>query len=331
MLYILSNFESINTMYMDIGEFAQIPLRSFERHLGFGIPFLESELEKPNEQRHPAADLWKQCKKWAGNLNLLSLEEDELHNVMFSIQFSISVDALQKNNKISKSYIKDFKNDKDSFLNRAYELQIASYMVHTGHSESELLIAKGRPDIKLTIEGKPHFIECKTINSITNELTKYLNAIEQNFYKAANQIAGVGVGTIFIEIENRFPSLIEEIQNKFSAIWEGEIKYPLISGVMITFWDRKPLYLAPQNDIKQPERKGQIYVARRYGIFISNPTASNLPASKFSGETIEFIDVPPVRQLLLSTIARTDDWLITSQKNIFNPGSFYSIGDEKTV
>jgi len=52
---------------------------------------------------------------------------------------------------------------------------------------------------------------------------------------------------------------------------------------------------------------------------------------EYKGETIEWIDVPPVHDVRLSSVARSDHWLKLARVNLLQPDKLLSWGPEETA
>jgi len=284
---------------MNVNEFFEIPRQCFEKVIGFKESDLIRELK--NENPAPSARYWNSSVEFAKKLDMSILQEDVLHDVMFSVQLGLALLNLENHNKLPRKKLRSLRNDKVNFDSLAFEPQVLSYLINTGHQDAEFSKRDGLPDLFLPEQDL--WIECKKLQSL-GEGNAYLEAFKRNYEKASEQIEKVGQGIIVIEIDNRNIDLLDRIKQMLRKI-RGEGKNSdHVLAVIITYWDRKPLYEVPNPD---PTRDGLIYQVRRHAITIKKMIEINIP--NFTGETFEFFDVPPVRQVRYSVVARSDDWL----------------------
>lgn len=291
---------------MRFDEFLDMPRQCFEDVIGFKSSQLEKEFSKKNPSS--ASRYWKTSRIFSKNPDMQILDDDALHDVMFSCQLGLSLSQLSNLNRLSKSLLKRLRKDKDGFDSTAFEPQVLSYLINTGHEDAQFTNDHGIPDIHIPESGI--WLECKKLHSQETGI-KYLQAIEQNYRKGCQQISKVGSGMIIIEVDNRNSMLIKSIKEQIHNIWRNEQIANHVLAAVITYWDRKPLY-----EVHAPQGKGQIYQVRRHAVKVIRTATLSNRIPRFDGETFEFIDTPPIRQVRFSTVARNDDWLKLTRASV---------------
>lgn len=306
-----------NIKNVTLADFFLRPKESLE-HI-FGCENIQRELEIVGP--HEAARLWQRCDYFALNPLMENLNEDALHDIAFSVMFTMSVSKLETSGNLRRRDVKQLWNDKPNFMHRAYEFEIAAYFIEKGNSDTRL----GEPDIIIPTSRGEHYIACKKLSSEHTD-EKYLAVIESHLNKAIEQIVkkSNGTGTVMLEVNENNCSIdeIERFVAEFLARSNGVEK---ISQVFITWWDRN-LTVAELKD-----REGRVYAARRQYKHVPGTSGELDEIPFYAGETIEWIDTPPICDFRLSLVARSDDWLKTVYNSVFRPEEFIKVGIPEDV
>jgi hypothetical protein len=279
---------------ISLTEFFRRPAAILEKV--FGLDKLRRELE--TEVPHDAARLWQRCNYFTVNPRMEELASDALHDIAFTAFFTMGLERLELMGQLPRGYVKLLWRDKPSFMHRAYEAEMASYFLSKGYSKVRL----DEPDIVIPMARTNHFVACKKLRPGTDR-DRYRTAIVHNLNKAIAQIAGKGCGTVMIEVDIS-TCAIDEMMKLVTDSLVQCAGAESISQVFLTWWDRN-LIIAETED-----RNGRVYAARRHTLRVHGDTGTlDCESPRYEGETIEWIDVPPVCDFRLSTVARSDDEL----------------------
>lgn len=291
--------------------FFRRPAEALERIFGCEKIQREIEVSAPNE----VAKLWQRCNDFASNPQMEKLNEGALHDIAFSILLTKALENLQSIGRLPSGYIKHLWRDRPNFMHRAYEAEIASYFVSIGYHGTRL----GEPDIVIPMPQGNHFVACKKVRSATSG-ERYCSSVESHLNKAVDQVSQLGNGTVIIEVNSSRCS-IDKLQERLASALSQCSGVNAISQVFITWWDRNLVVSESEG------REERMYAARRHSAHIPGITgAAGIMLPHFAGETIEWIYVPPSCDIRLSSVARSDAWLMAVWENWLRPEAFATAG-----
>ena len=298
--------------YTSISEFFHRTARTFEEE--FGRQTLENDAAGPKP--HNVSRLWKSCIDFASSPRLEDLSDQSRHDIAFSVLLARAFENLRSRGRLHQDFMDQLWNDRPSFLHRAYEAEVAAYFIDRGYEDTSL----DEPDVVIKFGAEMHFLACKKLEPGRSK-SKYLKKLKEHLKKAIDQIGRHGSGSVMIEVDSR-SCAIDEMETLVNNCLGCKETPSVVQYVFLTWWD--PSFTTAD----LPNRHCRAYALRRQVRTISchnGPHHSNSPI--FEGQTIEWIDTPPTCEVLVSSVARSDDWIKTVISNRFEPDAFFGWGE----
>jgi len=281
----------------------------------FSIEALERESLK--DTPHEAARLWALCVKFAADPQMGLLADSELYDIAFCVSLTFAFDQLRAAGRLPRSFVQKLESDKPCFIHLAYEAEMAAYFMGTGYAETKL----GEPDIVVPMNASTCFVACKKLASTARGDT-YLAAVVRNLDSAVDQIADHGTGLAMVEVDVSGCG-IDCIEAHVVNHLDRHPRATAISAVHLTWWERT-LHVGEVEG-----REVRVYAARRcVRSVVRNLGSGAAECPLYEGETIEWIDAPPVLDVRLSNVARSDDWLKLVAANHLEPDKVLCWGPE---